>query len=91
MEGFKVLGRRLLFRKRDGFASWGRRANLKGMVYGAGVTGINISVLDLVGLKPGEEPGAGIGRSVDLAQHAEREGYKRFWMAEHHGIAGLAC
>src|ERR1700674_4379864 len=50
-----------------------------------------ISVLDLVGMRPGEGAGSAIARSVDLAQHAERLGYTRFWLAEHHSIAGLAC
>src|SRR5579871_6185499 len=53
--------------------------------------GLPVSVLDLVGLHPGEVPGAGIARSVDLAQHVERWGYKRYWLAEHHSIEGLAC
>jgi luciferase family oxidoreductase group 1 len=50
-----------------------------------------LSVLDLVSLRTGEPAGSGIARSVDLAQHVERLGYKRFWLAEHHAIAGLAC
>lgn len=50
-----------------------------------------VSVLDLVGLRPGEAAGAGIARSVQTAQHVERLGYRRFWLAEHHSIAGLAC
>jgi len=50
-----------------------------------------MSMLDLVGMKPGEGPGPAIARSVDLAQHAEQWGYKRFWLAEHHSISGLAC
>jgi len=32
-----------------------------------------------------------IARSVDLARHAEEWGYRRFWLAEHHSIDGLAC
>src|SRR3979490_3125872 len=39
----------------------------------------------------GEPAGSAIARSVDLAQHAERLGYTRFWLAEHHSIEGLAC
>ncbi len=39
----------------------------------------------------GEPAGAAIARSVDLAQHAEKWGYQRFWLAEHHSIEGLAC
>ena len=34
---------------------------------------------------------AAVGRSVDLARHAEEWGYARYWMAEHHSIEGLAC
>ena len=50
-----------------------------------------VSVLDLVGMRPGETPTPAIARSVDLARHAEQWGYRRFWLAEHHSIEGLAC
>lgn len=50
-----------------------------------------VSILDLVGMRTGEAAGSAIARSVDLAQHAEKWGYRRFWLAEHHSIAGLAC
>jgi luciferase family oxidoreductase group 1 len=50
-----------------------------------------VSVLDLVGMRPGETPAPAIARSVDLARHAEQWGYRRFWLAEHHSIDGLAC
>jgi luciferase family oxidoreductase group 1 len=50
-----------------------------------------ISILDLVGMRPGESPNPAIARSVDLARHAEQWGYRRFWLAEHHSIAGIAC
>jgi luciferase family oxidoreductase group 1 len=50
-----------------------------------------VSVLDLVGMRTGESPASAIARSVDLAQHVEEWGYRRFWLAEHHSIAGLAC
>ncbi len=53
--------------------------------------GLTVSVLDLVGMRPGEGTGAAIARSVDLARHVEGWGYKRFWLAEHHAIQGLAC
>src|SRR6202040_1713313 len=52
---------------------------------------LGISVLDLVGMRPGEPAGSAIARSVDLARHVERLGYQRYWLAEHHSIAGLAC
>jgi luciferase family oxidoreductase group 1 len=50
-----------------------------------------ISVLDLVGLQPGESAGSAIARSVELARAVESFGYTRYWLAEHHSIAGLAC
>ncbi len=50
-----------------------------------------VSILDLVGMRTGESAGSAIARSVDLAQHAEKWGYRRFWLAEHHSIPGLAC
>jgi luciferase family oxidoreductase group 1 len=50
-----------------------------------------VSVLDLVGMRTDEGPGDAIARSVDLARHVERLGYTRYWLAEHHSIAGLAC
>ena len=53
--------------------------------------GLAISVLDLVSMHTGDSPGSAIARSVDLARHVEALGYKRFWLAEHHSIEGLAC
>jgi luciferase family oxidoreductase group 1 len=53
--------------------------------------GLAVSVLDLVGMQADEASGSAIARSVDLAQHVERWGYKRYWLAEHHSIPGLAC
>src|SRR5271163_902701 len=50
-----------------------------------------VSVLDLVGMRAGEPAGSAIARSVNLAQHVEQLGYKRYWLAEHHSIPGLAC
>ncbi len=52
---------------------------------------LGVSVLDLVGMRPGEPASSAIGRSVDLARHVEEWGYQRYWLAEHHSIAGLAC
>jgi len=42
-------------------------------------------------MRPGELAGSAIARSVDLAQHVEKLGYQRYWLAEHHSIVGLAC
>jgi luciferase family oxidoreductase group 1 len=53
--------------------------------------GLAVSALDLVGVRAGEGAGSAIARSVDLAQHLEKLGYTRYWLAEHHSIEGLAC
>lgn len=50
-----------------------------------------ISVLDLIPTRPGEPAGRAIARSVELARHVEQLGYKRYCVAEHHSIQGLAC
>jgi luciferase family oxidoreductase group 1 len=52
---------------------------------------LRLSVLDLVAVRPGEPAGQAIARSVQIAQHVEKLGYKRYWLAEHHSIQGLAC
>lgn len=49
-----------------------------------------LSVLDLVPVVEGSTRRAAIARSLDLAQHAERLGYKRFWISEHHNMESLA-
>lgn len=54
-------------------------------------TGLAVSVLDLVSMRPGETAGSAIARSVELARHVEQLEYKRYWLAEHHSIEGLAC
>jgi luciferase family oxidoreductase group 1 len=48
-------------------------------------------VLDLVATRAGEPAASAIARSVELARHVEQLGYKRYWVAEHHSIQGLAC
>ena len=50
-----------------------------------------VSVLDLVATRAGEPEGSAIAQTVELAQHVEQLGYKRYWVAEHHSIQGLAC
>ncbi len=52
---------------------------------------LHLSVLDLVGMRPGEAPAVAIARTVETAQFVERLGYTRYWLAEHHSIGGLAC
>ncbi|MFL5955697.1 MAG: LLM class flavin-dependent oxidoreductase [Gaiellaceae bacterium] len=49
-----------------------------------------LSVLDLAPIVEGATPGDALRNSLDLARHAERWGYKRFWLAEHHNANGIA-
>ena len=51
---------------------------------------VPLSVLDLAPVVQGGSVGEALRRSLDLAQHAERWGYRRFWLAEHHGMTGIA-
>ncbi len=48
------------------------------------------SVLDLAHVTQGSTPGDALHNSLDLAQQAEEWGYKRFWLAEHHNMVGVA-
>lgn len=48
------------------------------------------SVLDLAPIFQGGTAAQAFANSYDLAQHAERWGYHRFWLAEHHNIQGIA-
>ena len=48
------------------------------------------SVLDLAPITEGGSPAQSFANSLDLARHAERWGYNRFWLAEHHGMPGIA-
>ena len=48
------------------------------------------SVLDLAPVPAGSTPADALRDSLDLAQHAERLGYRRFWLAEHHNMTGIA-
>ena len=49
-----------------------------------------LSVLDLSPITEGSDAGQSLRNSADLARHVERLGYKRFWMAEHHSMPGIA-
>ena len=51
---------------------------------------VPLSVLDLAPIIDGGDAAQAFRRSLDLAQHAERWGYRRFWLAEHHGLPGIA-
>ena len=51
---------------------------------------IPLSVLDLSPIVQGASAADAFRRTRDLAQHAERWGYTRFWLAEHHNMPGIA-
>jgi luciferase family oxidoreductase group 1 len=51
---------------------------------------IPLSVLDLVPVAEGQEPADALSNSRALAQTAERCGYTRYWVAEHHNMVGIA-
>ena len=51
---------------------------------------IPLSILDLAPIVEGGDAADALRRSLDLAQHAERWGYKRYWVAEHHNMKGIA-
>ena len=51
---------------------------------------VPLSVLDLVPVVEGATPRDALCNSLDLAQHAERLGYRRFWVAEHHNMPAIA-
>jgi luciferase family oxidoreductase group 1 len=50
-----------------------------------------LSVLDLAPIKEGHSLTQTFQETLDLAQHAEAWGYKRYWLAEHHNLASVAC
>jgi luciferase family oxidoreductase group 1 len=49
-----------------------------------------LSVLDLAPVPQGSTPGDALRNARDLAQHAERLGFRRYWLAEHHNMVGIA-
>src|SRR5665648_932061 len=51
---------------------------------------IPLSVLDLAVILEGKTPAESFQNSLNLAQHVEKLGYLRFWLAEHHNMASIA-
>ncbi|HUQ76003.1 MAG TPA: LLM class flavin-dependent oxidoreductase [Burkholderiales bacterium] len=49
-----------------------------------------LSVLDLAPITEGHTAGNALRNSLELARHAERLGYTRYWVAEHHNMQGIA-
>src|SRR5213080_3746445 len=51
---------------------------------------IPLSILDLSVVTTGTRPAAALRNSIDLARHADRLGYIRYWLAEHHNLSSVA-
>jgi len=51
---------------------------------------IPFSILDLSPITEGSDAAQSFRNTLDLARHAERWGYQRYWLAEHHGMPGIA-
>ena len=51
---------------------------------------VKLSVLDLAYIGEGFTPADALANALDLAQHVEAAGFSRFWLAEHHNLAGIA-
>jgi luciferase family oxidoreductase group 1 len=51
---------------------------------------VKLSVLDLAYIGEGFTPADALSNALDLAQNAEAAGFERFWLAEHHNLAGIA-
>jgi luciferase family oxidoreductase group 1 len=51
---------------------------------------IPLSVLDLAPITAGSDASQALANTLDLAQHAERWGFRRYWLAEHHNMPGVA-
>ncbi|MFT8243647.1 LLM class flavin-dependent oxidoreductase [Roseomonas sp. BN140053] len=51
---------------------------------------VPFSVLDLSPIPAGSDAGQALRNTLDLARHAERLGFKRYWLAEHHNMTGIA-
>jgi len=60
------------------------------MAFNRGVRIARLSILDLAPVTEGSTPADALHKTLDLARHAERLGYTRFWLAEHHNMTGIA-
>jgi luciferase family oxidoreductase group 1 len=54
------------------------------------LSGIRVSVLDRSRVREGRPPSEALRDTVRLAREAEKLGYHRFWVSEHHGVPGVA-
>jgi luciferase family oxidoreductase group 1 len=51
---------------------------------------MKLSILDLAHVPQGSNVGQALRNTLDYARHADRLGYERFWLAEHHNMPGIA-
>src|SRR5271157_3656654 len=51
---------------------------------------VPFSILDLSPITAGSDAAQSFRNTLDLARHGERLGYRRYWLAEHHGMPGIA-
>ena len=51
---------------------------------------IPLSILDLAPVPQGADVSKALANTIDLARHAETLGYRRYWLAEHHNMPGIA-
>ena len=51
---------------------------------------VPFTLLDLSPIPQGADAGTALRNTIDLARHAEAWGYRRFWLAEHHNMPGIA-
>ena len=60
-------------------------------MYHNGVVPVRLSVLDQSPVPQGQTIGDALRNTIDLARLTDQLGYERYWLAEHHGAASLAC
>ena len=51
---------------------------------------MKLSVVDQSPVSQGMTPAQALRNTIDLAQHCDRLGYERYWIAEHHGMEVIA-
>ncbi|HYS12068.1 MAG TPA: LLM class flavin-dependent oxidoreductase, partial [Burkholderiaceae bacterium] len=51
---------------------------------------VPVSVLDLSPIVEGSDAAQALRNTLDLARHVEEWGYRRYWLAEHHNMDGVA-
>ncbi|MFG2602694.1 LLM class flavin-dependent oxidoreductase [Streptomyces sp. NPDC048514] len=65
-------------------------STVSGTPSSTGISGTRFSVLDRSRTREGHPPAEALRDTVALAREAERLGYHRFWVSEHHGVPGVA-